>query len=305
MGEAGGPAAGLGNNASPRLRTTLAADRIRSWRKFVPVAREFIPGPSRFDCGGAMYTTLGPEALGIRGLSLPEAIDLARGAGFAGLSFDIKAAAGPGGASTGGRLRGATSSSGRASAGNLETSLNWRQEEGWEGAGDRSSRGWPPRRREIGRSPDRTYMPSGSDERSFDENVAGTARGIRPIAEILAGARGAGSASSTSARKRTAPAFRHEFVHTLAGTLDLIAAIGVDHVGLMLDAWHLYTAGETAPISTASPTTMSSSSTSTMPRRGWRETSRSTPSAPCRGGPGSSTWAASWPSSGRWATTDR
>ena len=40
-----------------------------------------------------MYTTLGPEAIGIRGLSLAEAIDLARGAGFAGLSFDIRAAA--------------------------------------------------------------------------------------------------------------------------------------------------------------------------------------------------------------------
>ena len=40
-----------------------------------------------------MYTTIGPEALGIRGLSLSEAIALARDAGFAGLAFDSRAAA--------------------------------------------------------------------------------------------------------------------------------------------------------------------------------------------------------------------
>ena len=40
-----------------------------------------------------MYATIGPEALGIRGLSLAEAIALARDAGFAGLAFDIRLAA--------------------------------------------------------------------------------------------------------------------------------------------------------------------------------------------------------------------
>src|SRR5215211_4008417 len=40
-----------------------------------------------------MYATIGPDAVGIRGLSLSEAIALARDAGFAGLSFDIRAAA--------------------------------------------------------------------------------------------------------------------------------------------------------------------------------------------------------------------
>ncbi len=40
-----------------------------------------------------MYTTIGPEALGIRGLSLSEAIALARDAGFAGLAFDSRLAA--------------------------------------------------------------------------------------------------------------------------------------------------------------------------------------------------------------------
>ena len=40
-----------------------------------------------------MYTALGPEQLGIRGLALPQAIELARVSGFAGLAFDVRAAA--------------------------------------------------------------------------------------------------------------------------------------------------------------------------------------------------------------------
>ncbi len=38
---------------------------------------------------------------------------------------------------------------------------------------------------------------------------------------------------------------RHSFVHSLAETKDLIAEIGVDNVGVVLDSWHWYTAHET------------------------------------------------------------
>ena len=41
-------------------------------------------------------------------------------------------------------------------------------------------------------------------------------------------------------------AARHPFIHTLAETRELIAEIGRDDVGLVLDSWHWYTAGETA-----------------------------------------------------------
>jgi sugar phosphate isomerase/epimerase len=39
---------------------------------------------------------------------------------------------------------------------------------------------------------------------------------------------------------------RHSFIHTMAETKDLIAEIGRDNVGLILDSWHWYTAHETA-----------------------------------------------------------
>jgi sugar phosphate isomerase/epimerase len=38
---------------------------------------------------------------------------------------------------------------------------------------------------------------------------------------------------------------RFPFVHTMAEAKDLIAAIGARNVGLLLDSWHWYTAGET------------------------------------------------------------
>ena len=38
---------------------------------------------------------------------------------------------------------------------------------------------------------------------------------------------------------------RHSFIHTMAEAKDLIAEIGRDNVGLVLDSWHWYTAHET------------------------------------------------------------
>lgn len=40
-------------------------------------------------------------------------------------------------------------------------------------------------------------------------------------------------------------ASRHSFIHTMAETRELIAEIGLDNVGFVLDSWHWYTAHET------------------------------------------------------------
>ena len=188
-----------------------------------------------------MYTTLGPEALGIRGLSLPDAIDLARTTGFAGLSFDIRAAATLAEQHGAAYVRDLFDRAGvRPAHWNLP--LNWRQEEGWE-----AELGHLPRlaavAREIGAPRSATYMPSGSNERPFAENVDWHVSRLRPIAEALR-AEGCRLGIEYIGPKTYRAAFEHEFVHTLAGTLELIAAIGSDNVGLMLDSWHLYAAGE-------------------------------------------------------------
>lgn len=38
---------------------------------------------------------------------------------------------------------------------------------------------------------------------------------------------------------------RYPFIHTLAETKELLAEIGLDHLGVVLDSWHWYTAAET------------------------------------------------------------
>jgi sugar phosphate isomerase/epimerase len=50
-------------------------------------------------------------------------------------------------------------------------------------------------------------------------------------------------------------AARYPFIHTMAEMKELIAAIGRDNVGLILDSWHWYCSGETiADIKTLKPT---------------------------------------------------
>jgi sugar phosphate isomerase/epimerase len=39
------------------------------------------------------------------------------------------------------------------------------------------------------------------------------------------------------------PANQHDFVYTLEGMLELCRAVGTGNIGILLDAWHLYTSG--------------------------------------------------------------
>lgn len=190
-----------------------------------------------------MYSTLGPEALGIRGLSLEEAIDLAQAAGFTGLAFDVKAAAALADEHGVAYVRDLFDRAG-VRPGHWNLPVNWRQEEGWE-----AELGELPRLASVaaalGAPRTATFMPSGSNTRAYEENVEWHVARLRPIAEALR-IEGCRFGIEYIGPKTFRDQFAHAFVHTLAGTRELIAAIGGDNVGLMLDAWHLYTAGETA-----------------------------------------------------------
>ena len=192
-----------------------------------------------------MYQTLGPEALGIRGLSLPEAIELASAAGFAGLSFNITQAADLADTHGIAHVRALFTRAGvRPAHWNLP--LDWRQpgEDEWR-AGLAALPRLAAVARDLGAERTATYMPSGSDERAYDENLAWHVARLRPIAQTLRDA-GCRFGIEYIGPKTYRDQFAQPFIHTLAGTLDLIAAIGLPNVGLMLDSWHLYAAGESA-----------------------------------------------------------
>jgi sugar phosphate isomerase/epimerase len=187
-----------------------------------------------------MYTCLSPEALGIRGLSLPEAVDLARTAGFAGLAFDVRAAARLAGEHGPAYVRDLFARAG-VRPGHWGLPVAWRQDEQWQ-ADLRELPNLAALARDLGCTRAATFMPSGSDERPYRENFAWHVARFRPIAEVLRDAGCRFGIEFIGPRTYRAQ-FRHEFIHTLDGLLELIAAIGTGNVGVLLDSWHLYTSG--------------------------------------------------------------
>ena len=187
-----------------------------------------------------MYTTISPEALGIRGLSLPEAIELARAAGFAGLAFDIRAAA------RAADERGVAAVRERFERAGVLPALwylpvAWREDDRWQ-ADLRELPKLAAVARELGSPRTATYMPSGSDERPYRENFDWHVARLRPIAEVLR-EEGCRFGIEFIGPKTYRAGYRHEFIFTLDGVMELVEGIGTGNVGVMLDSWHLYASG--------------------------------------------------------------
>jgi sugar phosphate isomerase/epimerase len=117
----------------------------------------------------------------------------------------------------------------------------WRDEGQWE-ADLRELPRLARAARELGSTRTATFMPSGSDESPFQENFDWHVARLRPIAEVLRD-EGCRFGIEFIGPKTYRAAFRHEFIYTLDGVMELIAAIGTGNVGVMLDSWHLYTSG--------------------------------------------------------------
>ncbi|MEJ5367675.1 MAG: sugar phosphate isomerase/epimerase family protein [Bryobacteraceae bacterium] len=108
-------------------------------------------------------------------------------------------------------------------------------------------RGLPERARALQRAgADRvtTWISPASDELTFLENFRLHVRRLRAVAQVLEdhgcrfGLEYVGPKTSWTAR-------RFPFIHTLREASELIAEIGRPNVGLVMDSWHWYTAGET------------------------------------------------------------
>jgi sugar phosphate isomerase/epimerase len=98
-----------------------------------------------------------------------------------------------------------------------------------------------------------TWIRPGHDRLTYLANFRQHAGRLREIAAIL-GDHGLRFGLEYVGPKTSWTAARFPFVHTMAEMRELIAEIGRDNVGLVLDSWHWYTAGETdADIRTLSP----------------------------------------------------
>jgi sugar phosphate isomerase/epimerase len=187
-----------------------------------------------------MHKTLSPEAVGIRGLPLPAAIDLARTAGFAGLAFDVRAAADLAAAHGTAYVRDLFARAG-VLPGHWNLPVAWREDDQWADDLQRLP-GLAALARELDCPRAVTFMFSGSDERPYQENFAWHVARFRPIAEVLRD-EGCRFGIEFIGPKTFRAQYRHEFIYTLDGLMELAHAIGTGNVGLLLDSWHLYTSG--------------------------------------------------------------
>ncbi len=90
-----------------------------------------------------------------------------------------------------------------------------------------------------------TWISPAHDELEYRQNLERHASRLRDIATILKdhGLRfGLEYVGTPSLRKSR----RYPFIHSMAGTRDLIGEIGTGNVGLVLDSWHWWTAEEGA-----------------------------------------------------------
>lgn len=89
-----------------------------------------------------------------------------------------------------------------------------------------------------------TWLRPSSDTLTYMQNMKRTADRLRKVANVLQD-RNLRLGLEYVGTKRNWTAMRHSFVHTMAGTKDLIAEISVGNVGIVLDSWHWWTSGET------------------------------------------------------------
>ena len=187
-----------------------------------------------------MHKTLGPGAIGIRNLPLPEAIALARETGFDSVTFDLREAARLVDERGAEALRSLFVNAG-VRPGPWSVPVAWRGED----AGEADLRRLPELAtlaRELGSTRATTGVMPGSDAHPYDENMAWHVERLGPVADVLA-AEGCRLGIEFIGPKTFRAPFKHPFVYTLRGALDLAGAIGTGNVGVLLDAWHLYTSG--------------------------------------------------------------
>jgi sugar phosphate isomerase/epimerase len=189
-----------------------------------------------------MYKALGPGAIGIQGMPLPEAVRLARDSGFAGLVFDIREAAG------------LAANHGVDHVRSLFVDADVRPAS-WSvpGASPREPiapvdlealPGYVDLAQALDCPRATTFLPPGSNAHPYQENFAWAVERLRPFAAALAEG-GCWLGLEFCGPKTYRREFRYEFIYTIAGVLELGAAIGTGNIGVLLDAFHLYTGGGT------------------------------------------------------------
>ncbi|MGC9467721.1 MAG: sugar phosphate isomerase/epimerase family protein [Anaerolineae bacterium] len=189
-----------------------------------------------------MFKNLNAGAIGIRGASLEETIRLASDTGFGGVDFDIREAAVLADAYGLDHVIALFEDQG-VRPGQWGLPVDWQDEARWK-KGITELPKLAAVGKALGCPRTSTWMLPASDERPFEENFEWHVARFRPITEVLE-AFDCRLGIEFIGPKTLREGKRYPFIYTLEGLMELAEAIGMDNVGVLLDAWHLYTSGGT------------------------------------------------------------
>lgn len=187
-----------------------------------------------------MFKNLNAGAIGIRNLSLAETISLAQATGFTGIDFDIREAAALADAHGVDYVRELFAQAG-VRAGLWGLPVAWNQDRWQDDLAELpklAALGVA-----LGCSRTATWCPSWSDSRAYAENYQWHIDRYRPIAEILRD-HGCQLGIEFLGPQHLWASHPHRFISSLGEMMTLARDIGTGNVGLLLDAYHLYTAGD-------------------------------------------------------------
>ena len=187
-----------------------------------------------------MFKNLNTGAIGIRDKSLAESIELAAATGFAGIDFNIREAAALADAHGLDFVRDLFARHGVV-PGQWGLPVAWNQDRWQEDLAEL------PRLAALGAAlgctRTATWCPSWSDTLDYSDNVQWHVARYRPIAEILTD-HGCSLGIEFLGPRHMWASHRYRFISSMGEMLALANDIGTGNVGLLLDAYHLYTAGD-------------------------------------------------------------
>jgi len=186
-----------------------------------------------------MFRSLSPGAIGIRA-SFTEGLELAKAANYQGLDVSIGKMAELVEEKSADYVKGLFDDAG-LKMGAWGLPVNWRADRAEFEQGLERLRQLAKVGQELGCTRLSTWIPPTSNDKPFKDNFDFHVERFRPIGQALS-EYGCQLGLEFIGPKTSRTKGKYEFIYTMGGMLELCDAIGTGNIGLLLDAWHWYTA---------------------------------------------------------------